>query len=507
MALQKIIEGMTGAESADLIYSNDEYLDQIKADLSEILEISDFNNIYSLTVSGNASGATTAFNNAPSNFSGILYEIKGRFFKAGQCDFVVADKNSNTSVTARRKFSVPIPAAGEQTIRVDHLKIPIVQGQVLGVDISSTAGPMYGTDASVGFGWLQTQQTMQIGVAQTVVLVATANFAMTFNTVDFNFIPDGMAYTKDETDVLLTDKVDVNEVFDDRVVHPINSANTSLAPNSSLGNDVPAPVSGYIGTLRFNAATTGSAKFQVFKRLTFNSSGVASGKDTFEAVGAPFIVPVTGTGTADRAPASPTYIDKDNFVIWLADDGLVNPRFGMPLVGAPYGWWQGGKNSQGTVQLTYQPQNVTFQYEVRGDIFMRNTGGPAPEPQTQIIIASRNAANFNSIRDIIKGITDASAAKPYLIIVPAGDWFEIDHKGGGPYITVMGMGINDTRLLIVPVMNKYTFSHNCLRVSFKDATTQRYILPAVYTYTYAVITICALAPYTVKINILISRVI
>ena len=45
------------------------------------------------------------------------------------------------------------------------------------------------------------------------------------------------------------------------------------------------------------------------------------------------------------------------------------------------------------------------------------------------ITATRNANNYNSIRDLVKGITDASEKKIYEIFIPDGEWFEFDLQG------------------------------------------------------------------------------
>ena len=53
------------------------------------------------------------------------------------------------------------------------------------------------------------------------------------------------------------------------------------------------------------------------------------------------------------------------------------------------------------------------------------------------ITATRNAADFNSIREIINSITDASESKRYVIFVPNGRWFECDLQGK-PFVSIVG---------------------------------------------------------------------
>lgn len=59
------------------------------------------------------------------------------------------------------------------------------------------------------------------------------------------------------------------------------------------------------------------------------------------------------------------------------------------------------------------------------------------------IIAERNEDDFNSIREIIKGISDASEYKRYRIHVPEGEWFECDILGK-KYVELIGEGIDKT---------------------------------------------------------------
>lgn len=53
------------------------------------------------------------------------------------------------------------------------------------------------------------------------------------------------------------------------------------------------------------------------------------------------------------------------------------------------------------------------------------------------IVATRNAANYNSIREIMRGITDASEMNRYVIFVPNGEWFECDLQGK-KYVSIVG---------------------------------------------------------------------
>lgn len=59
------------------------------------------------------------------------------------------------------------------------------------------------------------------------------------------------------------------------------------------------------------------------------------------------------------------------------------------------------------------------------------------------ITATRNIADFNSIRDILATITDATDSKRYIVNVPAGEWFECDIQGK-KYVEIIGAGIDKT---------------------------------------------------------------
>lgn len=59
------------------------------------------------------------------------------------------------------------------------------------------------------------------------------------------------------------------------------------------------------------------------------------------------------------------------------------------------------------------------------------------------ITATRNAADYNSIRDIIANISDAGAYHQYEIFVPKGRWFESDLYGKD-FVKIIGEDMNDT---------------------------------------------------------------
>lgn len=53
------------------------------------------------------------------------------------------------------------------------------------------------------------------------------------------------------------------------------------------------------------------------------------------------------------------------------------------------------------------------------------------------VVVTRNAADYNSIRETMAGISDASYYKRYVLVVPSGRWFECDIQGK-KYVYILG---------------------------------------------------------------------
>ena len=77
------------------------------------------------------------------------------------------------------------------------------------------------------------------------------------------------------------------------------------------------------------------------------------------------------------------------------------------------------------------------------------------DPVIVEITATRNAADFNSIRETIAAITDASEAKQYIINVPKGRWFECD-LNGKRFVKVRGESMEGTVLYCDGTSDKLT---------------------------------------------------
>ncbi len=71
------------------------------------------------------------------------------------------------------------------------------------------------------------------------------------------------------------------------------------------------------------------------------------------------------------------------------------------------------------------------------------------------VTVQRNLADFNSVRETIDAITDASYYKRYIVIVPIGRWFECDIKGK-KYVTIQGVDARKTVLYCDGTSDKVT---------------------------------------------------
>ena len=73
-------------------------------------------------------------------------------------------------------------------------------------------------------------------------------------------------------------------------------------------------------------------------------------------------------------------------------------------------------------------------------------GGSSSETVEVVrVTAVRNANNYNSIRELMSSITDASPTKQYEIFIPDGEWFEFDLQGK-KYVKLVGQSRDKTIL-------------------------------------------------------------
>ena len=102
------------------------------------------------------------------------------------------------------------------------------------------------------------------------------------------------------------------------------------------------------------------------------------------------------------------------------------PNFGSYTTNGWY-WSSGGastlKSGMSVVLEELKDYSLCIGYQIISSKIV------SPKPKTTIIVATRNAEDYNSIREIIGNINDASEYHRYVIKVPNGRWFECDLQG------------------------------------------------------------------------------
>jgi hypothetical protein len=423
-------------------------------------------NTVSATDAGNGVGtALAAINDVPISETGILQTIAGNFTGAGICNFVIVTNKTliggvSYAFTTKPGFSVNIPAAGLQTIDVSAQGIQLTKGDYIGVQNSSTSQPKYGADTNKGYGWYRRDEAL--AGTQTYGYVANAGYAFSITIKAFTFRKVSDSYSSTQADALLSAKAAYPDVFTDWPSNTIGSNTTSNAA-VMLVNDVPSAYTGVISKMVIKSVDAGVATFQVLERLTrTNNNQTAGGKDTFNVI-SNFNVTLSA-GTNNYTLATPVTIKKGQYVAWASNTGAPRASFSGVGVGN-LGWWQGGVGPQtGSALLTYQPAQVGFSYTVKGNNFALAADISTPTVAVTRITATRNANDFNSIRDIIKNISDAGPYNQYEIFVPNGMWFEFDLQGKA-YVTVIGES-RDGAILYCD----------------STQTAAKYVVPADYSY-------------------------
>ncbi|MBQ0138331.1 MAG: hypothetical protein KBT36_03470 [Kurthia sp.] len=408
-------------------------------DKTPIAEYMDFESGYSQTVAGNGSGSLTAFNYIPATASGVVGQIEGNFTGAGTCVFFTARNVSGNSFIITNIFEIEIPGAGFQSLDATRFSVNIEAGDFLGVSIASTSQPRYGTDATVGFGWRQTQSNVQLGLTYNFSTASTANFAFKFNVADPYFAPYKNVYSKSEVDNLVENLVDVSDVFDTVISNDIVAV-TGVKSAAGMMNNVACEKGGYLRNITIRALNAGVASFQILKRETFNSNGNPLDKDTFSVTGKNFTIPNVSVGLNTYEVPGDVYIEQGEYLFLNAGIG-VDPVYSQSSsVTEHLGWWQTGSGVlTGSAQFTYQPFSILFAYEVMADLFER-VGGNSRVTVNRITL-TRNSENYNSLRNLINSIDDASENNQYEIFVPDGEYFEVD-IWGKKHVKIIGESLN-----------------------------------------------------------------
>lgn len=196
----------------------------------------------------------------------------------------------------------------------------------------------------------------------------------------------------------------------------------------------PAPFSGYLQTIELISDAAGTAKFALMKRYTYNNSPeVAGGKDSFGEIREFEIENIQiGRHTYDVTEKGIYMREDENLAMKLGGD--VKPQI---VDSTDFGWWQ----SDSSALLTYQPGDVGFTFSLFSEKFE-----PKKQPINRIVV-KKNLLNYNSIRNIINAITDASENNQYEVFVPNGVYREFDLQGK-KYVKVIGESLEGVKCTI-----------------------------------------------------------
>lgn len=107
------------------------------------------------------------------------------------------------------------------------------------------------------------------------------------------------------------------------------------------------------------------------------------------------------------------------------------------------GWWWNSSSSipapeVDSLQGTEYLPNYSLAYGVYACYI-----NPKEDVTITTIVVERNQADYNSIREIINGITDASEKHRYIVYVPNGEYFECDLQGKD-YVEIVGQDMDKT---------------------------------------------------------------
>ena len=235
---------------------------------------------------------------------------------------------------------------------------------------------------------------------------------------------------------------------------PLPSANSF---HGGLAQTTPFQFSGELWKIKIRALQSGTAKFQIVRKMTNNFPSPTSGnKEKFIGIKTFEITGVIAGIQEYTLPVS-INVEKGDFLMWYSvSPETMRTAYGASDASPLNGWWQASVNGAITnvlTDFTYQANNgglaIEWHIKAQNDRFLSSEDfkeyQDSVKVQTVKITATRNANNYNSIRDLIKGITDASAKKSYEIFVPDGEWFEFDLQGK-KYVKIIGQSRDKTIL-------------------------------------------------------------
>ena len=392
---------------------------------------------FSATVGSNGNAANlSAINNIGADRNGVIKEISGRFPSSGNLKLFIASNRigavSPYTFTIKKIFDVSIPNSGLNIIDISSQKIEILSGERIGIETSSTTKPFYGTDNSLGFGWYQNALTLVEGNNYAFTEVANASFALGFSVQENKFVNKTDVYLKSETNILIENKAEKSDVYNNYKLYELPII-TGSAAAALLGNNVAVTKTGYISKMKIRAASSGIMTFQFFERLTNNAT--TGGKtDTFKAKKS-FSINVN-SGFYEYSLPEKILANKGDYLTIVSGGSTLSPVLNNTGGIAHLGWWQGspGVKTEGSnLSLTYQNGTVIFEYWIDEIIYQ----GIQPLIKINKITAVKNPENYNSIRNLISSITDATEINQYEIFVPEGTWNEYDWQGK-KYVKIVG---------------------------------------------------------------------
>jgi len=234
----------------------------------------------------------------------------------------------------------------------------------------------------------------------------------------------------------------INDNFDESLksIYNINTpslvSTTGTSASVFIANNTPAEKSGYISQMEILSNDTGTAKFTIMKRNTYLYPTPAGGDQEYFGKIKDFTIAVAAGRSIYTLPEK-VWINKGEFIGW-AYTGAGDARATTTDLAYPLGWWQvdSGIIPVSGIQATYQVGSVGFSFTVETPFYKAS-------PEIEDIIVTRNANNFNSIRELMATITNATEIHKVRIVVPEGEWRECDIVGKQNVI-IEGAGIDKT---------------------------------------------------------------
>lgn len=257
------------------------------------------------------------------------------------------------------------------------------------------------------------------------VNVAISNYAQH----GYSSSPKTLKQVEDEVIQLAGEKVDINYLFtyqDTTSKSYSEKVGDSVTAKITLINNTPVVIDGLVKKIKIRTAVPGPIGVVIFR-----PTGTTN---RFKTISVTSITVVAGTSTTDVSIP----VLAGDFIGFAHNSGASIPNFGgtggdgffqlmnYPALNAEYtfayvaGAWVAG---------TFLIEAGRFTTSEQVEVIAQSVAQTALNKQYIEITATRNAADFNSIRGIVAGITDASENKVYVINVPNGRWFECDLNG------------------------------------------------------------------------------